>query len=135
MSALKRNPERGFTLVEVMVALTVVAVALPALVFGLMQQIDGTAYMRDRSVASLVASNVLAEFRLIVAQEQTLSLREASGEVRMLDRDWYWWMTSQATDVPGFFRVEISVDETGDDDGTTLHTLTALIAPERVLVN
>ena len=47
----------GFTLIEVMVALTVVAVTLPALLFLLSQQIDGTAYLRDRSVAQWVAAD------------------------------------------------------------------------------
>lgn len=48
---IRRNQHCGFTLIEVMVALTVVAVTLPALLFLLSQQIDGTAYLRDRSVA------------------------------------------------------------------------------------
>ena len=36
--AVKRSVSRGFTLIEVMVALTVVAVTLPALLFLLSQQ-------------------------------------------------------------------------------------------------
>ena len=39
-----------------MVALAVVAVALPALLMSLYQQVDGTAYLRDRSLASMVAA-------------------------------------------------------------------------------
>ncbi|MFT5335623.1 MAG: general secretion pathway protein I, partial [Halioglobus sp.] len=56
---------KGFTLIEVMVALAVVAVALPALMLTLNQQIDGTAYIRDKSLANIVAANKLEEIRLI----------------------------------------------------------------------
>jgi general secretion pathway protein I len=56
-----RVAERGFTLVEVMVALAVVAIALPALLVALSQHVDGTGYLRDKSLAQMVAANKLAE--------------------------------------------------------------------------
>ena len=56
----------GFTLVEVMVALAVVAVALPALLVTLSQQLDGLRYLEDRTHAQWVAANRLAELRLVL---------------------------------------------------------------------
>jgi len=126
---------RGFTLIEVMVALAVVAVALPALLFTLIQQIDGTEYLRDRTIANWVASNKLAELRLIVAKEQTLSLTEASGDAEMASRTWYWWLRSQATQVPNFYRIEIRVASDDADQDRPLQTLVAFISPEQPLVN
>ena len=64
--------ERGFTLIEVMVALAVVAVALPALLMTLSQQLDSVRYLEDRSHAQWVAANRLAELRL--ARRQTRSI-------------------------------------------------------------
>ena len=66
---------RGFTLVEVMVALAVVAVALPALLTTLYQQADDTAYLRDKALAHMVAANRLQETRLVVAATRTLRRR------------------------------------------------------------
>src|SRR5210317_1147355 len=46
MTRLAARRVAGFTLVEVMVALAIVAIALPALLFTLYQQVDTTGYLR-----------------------------------------------------------------------------------------
>jgi general secretion pathway protein I len=61
-----RTPAReaGFTLIEVLVALTIIAVAMSAAVrvSGLMTQSSGL--LRDRSIALLAAQSRMAELRL-----------------------------------------------------------------------
>ena len=70
---------KGFTLVEVMVALAIVAVALPALMGALYQQIDGTAYLQDKSLAHMVAANKLSELRILAEATRVLPEGSSSG--------------------------------------------------------
>lgn len=99
----------GFTLVEVMVALAIVALSVPALLFTLDQHIDGTAHLRDKSLASLVAANKLSEVRLLAASRQQLLQGSETGSVELAEREWFWWLESEQTEVPRFYRVEVRV--------------------------
>lgn len=99
----------GFTLVEVMVALAIVALSVPALLFTLDQHIDGTAHLRDKSMASLVAGNKLAEVRLLAASRRQLLQGSETGTADMAGREWFWWLESEQTQVPQFFRIEVRV--------------------------
>ncbi|MFT4614220.1 MAG: general secretion pathway protein I [Bacteroidia bacterium] len=113
----------GFTLVEVMVAMAVVAVALPALLVAMDQQIDNTGYLRDKTLAQMVASNKLAETRLIVAATRTLGKGKDDGVMTMADRDWYWRSEIKTTAVPNYFQVEIAVAAQEGDKVDPLYTL------------
>lgn len=132
---MKRRAQKGFTLVEVMVALAVVAVALPALMFTLFQQIDGTAYLRDKSLAHAVAANALAELRIVAEATRSLPRGDSSGVTEMADRQWYWWRSSTQTEVPGFFRVEFTVAASEEQADEPLIRLTAFMSAELQLEN
>ncbi len=109
-------------------ALAVVALAVPALLFTMDQQIDGTAYIRDRSLAQVVASNRLAELRLALRGGQQTLRGSSTGSEVMAGRDWYWRVQSQGTEVPDFSRVEIQVRPIAGEDAPSLYTLVAFIA-------
>ena len=121
----------GFTLVEVMVALAVVAVALPALLVTLSQQLDGLSYLEDRTQAQWVAANRLAELRLVVGAKGTLKTGRVSGSEELAGRTWYWWSEGEETEVPGFFRYEIVVSDQDDGEASPVHTLDGYLTQER----
>ncbi|RLA44802.1 MAG: type II secretion system protein GspI [Gammaproteobacteria bacterium] len=121
---------RGFTLVEVMVALAVVAIALPALLISLYQQIDSTGYLRDKSLAHMVAANKLSEVRILRDATQSLIRGRDSGVEKMADRQWYWWLDSQPTEVANFYRVEIAVAGGEEQKANPLYTLVAFLSAD-----
>lgn len=127
MNRGRRGAPGGFTLVEVMVALAIVALALPALLVALSRQVDATAYLRDKSIARMVAANKLTEFRIVSRARQSLSQGRENGSSDMAGREWFWWLESQPTEVPDFYRVEIDVALAEEDAGQPLYTLVAFL--------
>lgn len=117
----------GFTLIEVMVALLIVALAIPALLFSLDQQVDGTAYLRDRSISQIVASNRMSELRLALSTGNRSLRGRLSGSEDMAGRSWFWSVQSEATEVPDFTRVEVQV-RGDEEDVLALYTLVAFLA-------
>lgn len=124
---MRRASSRGFTLVEVMVALAIVALALPALLFALQQQLDATGYLRDKSMAHAVAANKLSEVRILSLATGALPEDRESGVVTMAEREWYWWLRSELTEVPLFYRLEIAVALDEEDEQSPLYSLVAFL--------
>lgn len=127
--SLPRAKQRGFTLLEAMIALMIVAMALPALITLVLTQLDGSAAIRDKTYAYWVAENQLTRVRLLQQQKAKKALSDYkvpekdSGTVDMMGLRWQWQMKSIAMDtlpVPGFTRIEIAVRLVGTADGASL---------------
>lgn len=118
------NNSKGFTLVEVMVALIVVAVALPALLSQVMTMMDGTGAVREKTIAHWVAQNEYVRMQLQRRISGELLTGEEHGTKEMVGLQWHWQVGSESTAVDGLRRLTISV---GREEGSPLVVLVGFI--------
>lgn len=116
--------QRGFTLLEVMVALAVVAIALAALIKGGSQSAVTAAHLRDKTFAHWVAMNRVAELRL---QPQWPATGETRGDEEMAKRRWYTLAKVSATDDADVRRLEVEVRTSEDKDAAVIARVTAFL--------
>jgi len=96
----------GFTLLEVLVALVLVAVALAALVRTAGSEARNLALLEEGTVGGWVASNVIAEVRLRPGLQEP---GRSEGRTRMAHREWRWELEVQATELPEARRLDVQV--------------------------
>lgn len=102
---------RGFTLLEVLIGLLVLALSLFALTRTAAGQVQAFSGLRDRTLATWLARNVLAETELTQAFP---SPGKRDGGRKFADRDWRWEVTIQATPEPSIRRLDVRVYAAGD---------------------
>jgi general secretion pathway protein I len=96
----------GFTLIEILVALAIVAVALAAGMRAIAQSTDGATALKQRTLALWVAQNRLAAAQLEPALPST---GERSGNVQQAGAPFTYRETISSTPNPAFRKIEITV--------------------------
>ncbi len=119
MSPRGAAPGGGFTLIEVLVALAIVAAGMAAVLGALTSSADTVSYLRDKTFANYVALNQIAQVRL---SGQAPTTGDTEGDSDMAGRKWHWHQTVSATQVPGMVRIDVSVrpadvEASSDDRG------------------
>ena len=115
---------RAFTLIEVLVALAIVAVALAAGMRAVAQSADGATALKARTLALWVAQNRLAQTQLArpAPPRGVTEGAETQASLRFA-----WRQTVTDTPNPAFRRVEIAVSDPGTPD-YALARLTGYVA-------
>jgi len=117
-----RACNRGFTIVEVMVALIIVSLSLVAIASSMGFMVDTANSMRERTYASWIAQNKITEMRLANAVPEVSS---TSGEVEFAGVDWAWRAVVSETGVENLYRVDVTVSYPGVENA--IRTVTGFI--------
>ncbi|NMP17006.1 type II secretion system minor pseudopilin GspI [Thalassotalea sp. Y01] len=105
------NKANGFTLIEVLLALTVFALAGTAVMNVAATSLNGTANLEVKSIATWVASNQLVEANL----QQQWPPKKKNGKEEMAGHEWHWQSIIQETEDKNMRAITIEVRESEDD--------------------
>ena len=97
----------GFSLIEVLIALAIIAIALTALIKASSQSIIGTQHLKEKTIAHLIGLQVLSRIQLGLT---TLNpQQDITEKMNMMGSDWYWHAHSIATPIKSMQKIEITV--------------------------
>ena len=104
---------RGFTLVEVLAAVAILAIAMAAILSAMTRYTGNAAHLQNRTLALLVAHNRLTELRLVGDFPAT---GKSDGDEDLAGEAWRWFIEVQDTEDPALRRVDIRVQQRGSKD-------------------
>ena len=116
---------QGFTLLEVLIALAIVAMSVGALLGTITSSASNIIYLKDKTLAEWVALNRLTEVRI---DQQMPGKGKRSGNTVMAGMRWEW--QEEVVELPvvkGLFRIEVRARATGEvvDDSRAVDKPTA----------
>ena len=103
---------RGFTLLEVMIALLVITLGMGAVINTTGESGWKSAQLKQGTIANWVAQNQITEYR---AKRTWNNVSSRTGDVEMANVEWVWKMKISKTDDPSLRRLDVEVFIKGED--------------------
>ncbi len=121
---MQRPESRGFTLIEVVVALAILGIGMLAVFKTIGDTVHNVDELRDRSFAEWIADNRITEVRI---SGEMPSVEETTGEVEFAGRQWHWVTKVSQTQVQGLRRIDVSVRRDDDPENSSIVTLSGFV--------
>jgi general secretion pathway protein I len=115
-----RSGARGFTLIEVLAALVIVALGMLGVIQAVTQTVRNGTYLREKTLAHWIAMNVITERRLLNTPPP---VGETSEDVEFANQRWRWTLKVTQTQVASLRRMDVSVRPAEKPEGAALTTV------------
>ncbi|WP_238132886.1 type II secretion system minor pseudopilin GspI [Vibrio cincinnatiensis] len=104
------NHKRGFTLLEVLVALAIFSTAAISVIRAVTQHVNTISYLEEKTFAAMVADNQMAKVHL-----NAKSLAQREGREELAGRTWYWRVSPVKTSnsILAAFDVSVAAEAKG----------------------
>jgi general secretion pathway protein I len=129
MKPVRCRRAHGFTLLEVLIALAIVAMSAGALLGTITSSASNVIYLKDKTLAEWVAMNRLTEIRI---GQQFPDVGKRTGSAEMGGQRWQWEEEVSELPFQGMFRIDVRARPTGEtvDDTRKLDQNTAQTAAD-----
>jgi general secretion pathway protein I len=125
----------GFTLIEVLAALVIVALGMLGAIQAVTQVAGNGAYLRDKSFANWIATNRITEVRLAPKAPE---VGDSKGELDYGGQRWRWKMNVSKTGEQSMLRIDMDVAPADAPDKAALASITGYygtsMAPQPAIV-
>lgn len=106
---LKNRSNEGFTLLEVLLALAIIAIALTALLKAVAQNVSNTERIKDKTISHWVALQGITQIQLGLLP--LVENREITEVTTMLGQKWYWRVRVTKSPVQSVQQIIIKVSK------------------------
>lgn len=100
--------KNGFTLLEVLIALVILALSLTAIISALIQHGNTLEHLRNKTTAHWVAMNVINRYEIQHNYHPTAT-SATSGQETALNKTWRWSLVTNTTADPSVLELQVTV--------------------------
>jgi len=121
----KYSDTRGFMLIEVLVALFIIALLMAALIKSTTDNTRDMIILKNKTIGSWVAANMIANIQLgIIPPPTSDSASKQSAKIPMLGQTWYAAANFQPTTQKNVWRIDVEVKPTSFTTQSVVHVFT-----------
>lgn len=102
----------GFTLLEIMIALVILAIALTAVSKAVSANARNATYIDNKTFAHWAGMNVVAHYQLLAQQSNFTGQYDENGDSNLLGHKWYWKAQIAPSNVEHNYTITVTVSDT-----------------------